>query len=426
MDSDTSSSSSAQRRYAWWTLALVFVVFGSGIFSLDVMPPLFVEIARTFPMSNMEMGATMSAFHFASPLVTPIAGLLVDRFGPRRVLFIALLVLSLASFGRAFAANASQLTLIMFFMGVGFAFFGPNVPKVLGEVFPHEQLARVNGLVFSGVGFANALALGAATTVLLPLLGSWEAVCQATAAFTAVLAVAWYWHLRRLPVFAIAPDAPHSQAEESLHEPVAAMLRRIVSVRDLWGVALFFALPSFAYWGLLSQLPPVLAARGVSDPGLMVATMTGTSVFANILGGYLSDRLGNRRWVLMICAVGLATTLPLALVLEGPSVYAIMVLAGLFFGPIIPIALTIPVELPEIGTRYAGSALGFVFMIGNIGSILGPITLGYLIDRTGSPLTAFSVAACCLVASLLPLQLVRETGGPLREPIAPTIPNQRP
>jgi nitrate/nitrite transporter NarK len=103
-----------------------------------------------------------------------------------------------------------------------------------------------------------------------------------------------------------------------------------------------------------------------------------------------------------------------------------MVLAGLFFGPIIPIALTIPVELPEIGTRYAGSALGFVFMIGNIGSILGPITLGYLIDRTGSPLTAFSVAACCLVASLLPLQLVRETGGPLREPIAPTIPNQRP
>jgi cyanate permease len=293
---------------------------------------------------------------------------------------------------------------------------------VLGEVFPHQQLARVNGLVFSGVGFANALALGSASTVLLPLLGSWQAVLQATAGCTVLLAILWYWHLRRLPDFAIAPDAPHSRAEESLHEPIRDVLRRVVSVRDLWGVALFFALPSFAYWGLLSQFPPVLAARGVADPGLMVATMTGTSVFANILGGYVSDRLGNRRRVLMVCALGLAATLPMALVLEGASVYAIMVLAGLFFGPIIPIALTIPVELPEIGTRYAGSALGFVFMIGNIGAILGPITLGYLIDHTGSPLFAFSVAACCLVASLLPLQLVRETAGvPSRSAQAATL-----
>lgn len=401
----------AQRRYAWCTLALVFVVFGSGIFSLDVMPPLFLEIAASFPMSNTEMGATISAFHFASPLVTPIGGLLVDRFGPRRVLFVALIILSVASFGRVFATSASQLILMMFFMGVGFASFGPNVPKVLGEVFPHEQLARVNGLVFSGVGLANALALGTATTVLLPLLGSWQAVLQATACGTALLALLWYWHLRRLPFFAIAADAPHSRAEESLQEPVMDILRRIVSVRDLWGIALFFALPSFAYWGLLSQLPPVLAARGVADPGLMVATMTGTSVFANILGGYISDRLGNRRWVLMICALGLAATLPLALVLEGAGVYAAMVIAGLFFGPIIPIALTIPVELPEIGTRYAGSALGFVFMIGNIGAILGPVTLGYLIDRTGSPLLSFTVAAACLATAVLPLQLVRETGG---------------
>ena len=405
------TQSLAQRRYAWSTLVLVFVVFGSGIFGLDVMPPLFLEMTSTFEMSNTQMGATMSAFHLASPIFTPIGGLLVDRYGPRKVLTVALLLLSVASFGRAFASSAAQLSVMMFFMGVGFASFGPNVPKVLGAVFPREQLARVNGLVFSGVGLANALALGTATTILLPIFGSWQVVMQATAFLTLFLALLWAWHLRNFKAHTLPAHLEKGNSSILVAgDSVRDIIKHIVSVRDLWGVAMFFSLPAFAYWGILSQLPPVLGARGVSDPGVMVATMTGTSVFATILGGYVSDRIGKRKLVLIVCVLGLAVTMPAALALEGWAVYGVMVLAGLFFGPIIPIALTIPVELPEIGTRYAGSALGFVFMIGNIGSILGPITLGYLIDTTGSPLTSFTVAAICLMLAVLPLSMVRETG----------------
>ena len=400
-----------QRRYAWLTLLLVFTVFGSGIFSLDVMPPLFLEMSSTFPMTNTQMGATISAFHFASPIFTPIGGLLVDRYGPRKVLTVALVLLSIASFGRAFAGSAAQLSLIMFFMGVGFASFGPNVPKVLGAIFPRDRLARVNGIVFSGVGFANALALGTASTILLPALGSWQAVMQFTAVITIVLAVLWALHLGRFKIHAIYAES--SQDDNDRELTVKATIQHILRLRDLWGVALFFAMPAFAYWGLLSQLPPVLGQRGVEDPGLLVATMTGTSVVANILGGYISDRIGRRKLVLMVCVVGLAVMMPLAILLEGAVVYGVMVMAGLFFGPIVPIALIIPVELPEIGTRYAGSALGFVFMIGNIGAILGPVCLGYLIDSTGSPVTSFAVAALLLVCSLLPLAWVRETAAGL-------------
>jgi MFS family permease len=407
---DNKPEQPGQRRYAFITLGLVFVVFGSGIFSLDIMPPLFLTISASFPMSNTQMGATMSAFHLASPLCTPIAGLLVDRYGPRWVLFLSLCLLSAASFGRGFVDDASSLTFAMFLMGVGFASFGPNVPKVLGAVFPSSQLARVNGLVFSGVGFANALALGTASTLLLPLLGSWQAVMQVVGLCTAGLAMLWLMHMRRFTHYSLRTGLESLDAQPSSERQGALFIvRHILGMRDLWGVALFFALPSFAYWGMLSQLPPVLGARGVAEPGLMVATMTGTSVFANIAGGYLSDRLGTRKLVLAVCTVGLAATLPLSLVFDGWVVYLVMVFSGLFFGPIVPITLTIPVELPEIGTRYAGTALGLVFMIGNLGAIAGPITLGYLIDTTGSPVTSFTVAAICLVAALVPLAMVRET-----------------
>lgn len=410
IDMTVDTNSAQQKRYAWLTLVLIFAVFGSGIFSLDVMPPLFLEISSDFTMTNTEMGATISAFHLASPIFTPIGGLLVDRYGPRRVLTFALILLSIASFGRSMADSALQLSVVMFFMGVGFASFGPNVPKVLGAVFPQEQLARVNGLVFSGVGLANALALGMASTVLLPTLGSWQAVMQFTAAITLLLAVLWFSHMRKFNTFGnFAQNLSVVESVESGGQTVKEIVKHIIKVKDLWGVAIFFAMPAFGYWGLLSQLPPVLGQRGIEEPGLMVATMTGTSVFANILGGYISDKLGRRKIVLMVCAIGLGVTLPLAILVEGPAIYVVMVLSGLFFGPIVPIALTIPVELPEIGTKYAGSALGFVFMIGNLGSILGPLCLGYLLDVTGSPATSFSVAALLLVLSVFPLTFVRET-----------------
>ena len=45
--------------YAWATLVVLFLAFGSGIFALDIMPPLFLEITRDFPLTATQMGAVI-------------------------------------------------------------------------------------------------------------------------------------------------------------------------------------------------------------------------------------------------------------------------------------------------------------------------------------------------------------------------------
>ena len=396
--------------YAWATLALLFVVLGSGIFALDTMPPLFLEITNDFPLTATQMGAVISAFHLASPFFTPIGGILVDRYGPRRMLTLGLIVLTLAGGARILAEDATTLIAVMFLMGVGFSIFGPNVPKVLGSVFAPAHLARANGIVFSGVGAANAIALGTAATILSPVLGGWRGVMVATAVFTGVLGVLWFLFYRDNPG---KPRGSHIVPEDedvTVHETILEQLRNVIRVRDIWGVALFYALPGFAYWGLLAQVPPALGNAGIEHPGVYVAVMTGTSFVANIIGGQVSDMIGRRKPVLMVCVLGMAAMLPLIMVVDGMALYAVMLCTGLFFGPIIPVALTIPVELPEIGTRYAGTALGLIFMVANIGAIAGPLVLGFIIDLTGLPLVSLLVASVCLVISIAPLSLVRESG----------------
>ena len=124
----------------------------------------------------------------------------------------------------------------------------------------------------------------------------------------------------------------------------------------------------------------------------------------------LSDWLGLRKPVLIGCALGLAAMIPLMLLFTGPLLVIVMVFAGLFFGPLIPIAVTIPVELPEVSVRHAGTAAGLLFMGGNLGATFGPIGIGAVIDITGTPWGGIVVATSALLITMLPLMLVRETG----------------
>jgi len=389
------------KQYPWIILGILLLAFGGGFFSLDIMPPLFMEISHDFPLSKTQMGAVIAAFHLASPIFTPIGGVMVDRLGPRRMLLVASLIVGVAGAMRFMASDASQLIAIMFLMGVGFSSFGPTIPKALGSVFRPEHLARANGLVFSGIGMGNALALSTAATVLSPALGGWRPTVIVVGVASALVGLVWFLVFR---------DSEVTEQESADRESVAQQIRRVAGVSDVWVLAAFYALPAIAYWGVLAILPPTLGERGISNPGIYVAIMTGTSVVANILGGMLSDWLGLRRPVLLVCSLGLGAMIPLMLMFDGTALVFVMIAAGIFFGPIIPIAVTVPVELPTIGTHHAGTAVGLMFMGGNVGATIGPLAVGALIDTFGTPWAGFGFAAAALFLTVIPLAKLTETG----------------
>ena len=132
--------------FRWLVLILLFVNTFFVVLPLYCISPLFQEISKDMPLTKAQMGAIMGMFTLASLFFALIGGGISDRIGSRWAVGISVLIVAIAGALRAYAESAAHIMICMFTMGVGFAVFGPNTPKVLGMWFSPKQLATANGI----------------------------------------------------------------------------------------------------------------------------------------------------------------------------------------------------------------------------------------------------------------------------------------
>ena len=172
-------------------IGLVGLAHGTSHFSQLLLAPLFPWLKDAFSVSYAELGLLMSIFFVVSCIVQALAGFVVDRFGPRPVLFAGLALLGLAGFG--FAASTSYWMLAAFSVlaGIGNGVFHPVDYTLLNRKVHPSRL----GHAFSVHGITGSLGWALAPALLVPLTlaYSWRValVCAGALAFL-VLAILWF------------------------------------------------------------------------------------------------------------------------------------------------------------------------------------------------------------------------------------------
>jgi NNP family nitrate/nitrite transporter-like MFS transporter len=155
--------------------------------------------------------------------------------------------------------------------------------------------------------------------------------------------------------------------------------------------------------GHIHKVPPTVA-------GAISSSLAFAMVGGHIIGPAISDRLGLRKPIFYITMVMTAVCVFFAwLTAMSTATWFLLIAAGLFLGSGIPILMTFPVELPEIGHKWAGGCTGIILAMGSVG---GFITMPYIftpIART-SPTLGYATMAILLGATILPLLAVPETG----------------
>ena len=390
--------------YRWWILGLLFFNVAIGMISYEILSPLFGEVSGDIGLDPAQFGLIMGLFHFASPFFTPIGGIFVDRVGARKVLLFALILLGAAGASRTLASEPWMMMLSTFMMGVGFASVGPAIPKALGGLFNHAQLGKATGFVFSAFGLGNSFALATGASVLSPALGGWRPTLLAIAIACFALGIIWYVVFRDNE----EADEEGVEAPEVNSGSFFDGAAKVLKVRNMWflSAGVFFAL--IGYWGLVVHLAPMLDGRGLKNFGAYAAVMTGTGVLFNLIGGAFSDWLGKRKPVLIGCVTLLACTIPGMLFLDGWMLVLNMLLAGVAMGPILPMAVAMPVEMDGVGHVLAGTAIGVMFMFGNIGSVLGPVLLGNALTLVEVTWHAFLLPMVSLLLATIPLSFIKE------------------
>lgn len=161
-------------------LNLVFCITLLAVLGVSSVAPVFPTVARELDVPPEAVGLLITVFTLPGIILTPILGILADRFGRKQVLIPALLLFSLAGASCSLARDFEVLLTLRFFQGIGAASLGSLNATLIGDLFSGRQRTEAMGYNASvlSVGTAIYPSLGGALAVFgwyvpfgLPIVG---------------------------------------------------------------------------------------------------------------------------------------------------------------------------------------------------------------------------------------------------------------
>jgi len=266
----------------------------------------------------------VTVFYLGGAVGMPLMGRLADRFGPRRIFVLGLVLVGLSSVLAALAASFGWLLLIRVVQAFGTS---AAYPAGLAMFRARDARGRAPAAALGAVSIASSVsaALGPVLGGGLVTLGGWPAIFLVNVPWVGLgLLLAWRW----LP--ADPPRVPAGRAGGDAGGDV----RRLLGHRALLGVFAQFAVVNVVFYGVFFGLPVWLEqARGAapSMAGLLLLPVAGVGVLATPLAARLIDRSGPRP-ALLIGGVLLLVGSLLLLVFDTGTSVPVLLLVGAVLG----------------------------------------------------------------------------------------------
>jgi MFS family permease len=357
-------------------------------------------LQHQFGMSDIAFGYLLSSYNWTYAAMQLPSGSLLDRFGVRRVMIVAIVLWAAASGMAAVAPTIALLFLARFLLGIGEAPTFPAYAKAIGLWFPEHQ----RGVPTATFDAAAKLSIGLGTPILGLILLRYglRANFATTAILSAAYAALFAWIYREPQRDEKSGSAPRFSG--STHG-----LLQLARERKVLGAALGSGAYNYCFYLLLTWLP-VYLHRGLKMDARSAVLWTAVPwVFAAAagfgIGGLLVDRLVKRgrdasvvrRTVLLV-----ATSFGLFVVAPACFTDARVVLVCLTLG-ISGLSAASPVvwSLPALlAPNSAGRVGGIMNLSNQIAGIAAPIVTGYIIGTTHSFSGAFLLAAVILAIGI--------------------------
>jgi MFS transporter, FSR family, fosmidomycin resistance protein len=376
-------------------------------FSQLILPPLFPWLKDALGASYVELGFLMTIFFVVSCGVQAASGFLVDRHGPRPVLFAGLALVGLAGLGLAASTGYWMMAGCAVLAGIGNGVFHPVDYTLLNRKVSTGRL----GHAYSVHGITGSLGWALAPVLVVPLAlaYSWR-VALAAAGLVAwgVLLLLW---LNRARLALPRPAAP----------PVAARQQAgsldFLRIPAVWVCCGFFFIYAMVLSGIQAFAPEAARHLHQVPVGLVAACVT-TYMLASaggmVLGGFLAadpsrcERIVGAGFAVAAAGalvIGVGTLPPLAV----PVLFAVMGFAAGTAGP--SRDLLVKRTTPE---NASGRVYGVVYSGLDVGSALAPLAFGWLMDHghfSGVWLALVAVQVV-LIGSAFNLRRVRRTLAP--------------
>ena len=380
-------------------LALYIAVFMASL-GIGILAPILPAYVDQFSISALMLGIIFGSFSAARTIFMPLVGSLSDRFGPRVFILSGLLLFAVVSPMYSFAADPFQLILVRFTHGIAGAMLMPVAMSAIGNLSPPGKEAFIMGsftsAFFAGLGFG-------------PLAGGYmRDKYSITAAFYSMGVLAC---LALLFTLLALPRIPSGKGKERSEEVPSASSPRPSSGQAGQGAGtggkksvftdgallglLFFRFTRAIGIGLVWVIMPLYAVKslGISafEVGILLSANTFITTFLQSPAGLLSDRIGHRKSLTAGSALACAAVAFIAWAGNFDHLLYVSVTLGVAGALIVPAGSALAVSLGR--TRRMGRTMGLYNSSLSLGTMLGPVIGGALLDLAGMKTVFISGAA---------------------------------
>ena len=341
---------------------VILVLISIGIFAPNYaqyqVAAFGTSIREQMNLSQSQFSSIATAPLIPGIFLSLISGLLVDKFGARKTLTVSVALTAIACVVRIFSKNYFPMYISMIFIGVCATFLNSNAPKVMGQWFSPAKSAATMGVFMA---FANGgIALGTGTA---SLYGSMNTAFIGSGIIAVGAFVCWLFFMRDkkddMPILKSAEP----QEKVSIKKGIVTVAKAPV----VWITAFSLFLCAGAMTSISNFLPSALEGRGLTSGNASLATMGMTigALVGNLVSPFIFAKLHRPRLTVILYGIVGAVGLAFGWITSTSTavLFIVLFLTGFACSGLTPMIMSIPVRDEKIGTRYGGTAGGFVATI---------------------------------------------------------------
>lgn len=352
-------------------LQIIFTVTLVAVMGVSSITPAFPTIARELNLTSKEVNLLIVVFTIPGIFLSPLLGIMADRFGRKKVLVPSILIFSICGTSCAFINDFNTILILRFFQGVGAASLSSLNQTIIGDVFPGRE--RITAMGYN----SSVLSLG---TMLYPSIGGALALIGWNYPF--LLSIAGF------PVaflVAVRLNNPDPEKNGKIGHYLTSSIKLMMEKEML---ALYFGtLAGFILlYGVMLAFFPYYMSENFQATPFNIGLVTSTASVGSIIGAFNIGRL-SRNFSSKKLLVTSFFLYMVSLILSSIADNMIF-----FIIPVFIYGLANGILLPNIQTRisiiapaeYRGAFMSINSTVLRLGQTVGPFLSGIILVNQGS------------------------------------------